>query len=500
MSALRPILRNVLLHPLSTAVVDDRGEHSFLKLGLGSLFTAREIERKTDQQHVGIMLPTSSAFPIALMGVWMAGRVAVPLNYLLSRDELAYVIRDSEVDTIITVKPLLDFIGGEEAIPDGIKLLMLDQMKTKGLPPLRWPPRTSADDMAAILYTSGTSGRPKGVMLTHGNLCSNAKAGIKHAQITERDTFLGVLPQFHSFGLTALTLIPLYQGSTVVYTARFVPRKIVELVEKHRPRIFIGIPSMYGAILSLKDAKPEQLQSLELPVSGGEPLPHAVYAGFQERFGIRILEGYGLTETAPVTNWSLPDQHREHAVGPSLPNVDIRIIDEEGKLLPVGSEGEIIIAGPNVMRGYYKLPDETREVFIHVDIPDEGRKQFFRTGDIGRLDEEGFLYITGRKKELIIVGGENVTPREIEEVLCAHASVHAAAVIPRRDDTRGEVPLAFVELEEGADFDEPTLRKWCRERLAGYKVPREIRRIDELPRSPTGKVLRRKLTLEMGEV
>jgi long-chain acyl-CoA synthetase len=478
MSALRPILRNVIRHPRSIAVIDDRGEYSFLKLGAGALFVAREVRAMTERKHVGIMLPTCAAFPMAMMGCWFARRVVVPFNFLLSREELDYVIRDSEVDTIITIKPMLEHIGGEEAIPEGVKLLKLEDMKTKGIPPLRWPPRAADDDLAAILYTSGTSGRPKGVMLTHGNLCSNAKAGIKHAQITERDTFLGVLPQFHSFGLTALTLIPLYQGSKVVYTARFVPRKIVELVEKHRPRIFIGIPSMYGALLSLRDA---------------------VYAGFLERFGIKILEGYGLTETSPVTNWSLPEKHREHAVGPALPDVDIRTIDDEGKLLEPGSEGEIIIAGPNVMAGYFKLQDETDKAFIQVDTPDAGRKRFFRTGDIGRVDEDGFLFITGRKKELIIVGGENVTPREIEEVLNAHASVHAAAVIGRKDDTRGEVPLAFVELEEDAEFDAAGLRNWCRERLAGYKVPREIRQIGELPRSATGKVLRRKLTPEMGD-
>src|SRR5690606_2505786 len=216
----------------------------------GALFIADRIEQSTARPHVGILLPTGGAFPMALVGAWLARRVAVPLNYLLSPSELTYVIEDSEIDLLITAGPMLDLLNLHEAIPPHVRLLKLEEADFTGIPPLRWPPCYSDDELAVILYTSGTSGRPKGVMLSHGNLESDAWAGIQHATITKADTFLGVLPQLHSFGRTALTLIPLAVGANAVYSARFVPKKIVSLIRKHRPDIIMAIPTMYGALLS----------------------------------------------------------------------------------------------------------------------------------------------------------------------------------------------------------------------------------------------------------
>jgi long-chain acyl-CoA synthetase len=213
-----------------------------------------------------------------------------------------------------------------------------------------------------------------------------------------------------------------------------------------------------------------------------------VLEGFKERFGVVINEGYGLTETAPVTNWCRPDEHKPGSVGPALPDVEERILTATGERCAVGEEGEIGIRGPNVMKGYYKRPDETAAVF-----DGEG---FFRTGDMGRFDEDGHLFITGRIKEMLIIGGDNVFPREIEEVLEAHPSVHACAVIGMPDESRGEVALGFVELEPGCEFDEQALRAHCRERMAQFKVPREIRLLERLPRNPTGKIMRRELSVE----
>jgi len=417
----------------------------------------------------------------------------VPLNYLLSKDELRYVIQDSQVDTIITVGPMVDFVG-QDAIPDDIHLIRLENADFTGFPPLRWPPNPGSDDLAVILYTSGTSGRPKGVMLTHGNLRSNVEGAITHANLTRADMFLGVLPQFHSFGMTILTLLPMRIGAQVVYAARFVPRRIVELIKKHRPDIFVAIPSMYGALLSVKSAEADDLQSIRLAISGGEALPQDTFERFHERFNVRILEGYGLTETSPASNWSTPDRNRRGAVGQTLPQVDVVIVDDHDHVLPPHAEGEILIAGPNIMAGYFNLPEQTAEVFVDLKVDGHvEHRRFFRTGDIGKLDEEGYLYITGRKKEMLIIGGENVFPREIEEVLNRHASVAESAVVGKQDGMRGEVAIAFVELEEGSDFDEKALRAWCRDRLAQFKVPREIRLIDALPRNPTGKIMRRKL-------
>lgn len=497
MSLLRPILLKALKHPKQVAVIDDRSSYSYAKLAAGSLFVAREIRQTTSARHVGVMLPTSGAFPLTVLGAWLAGRVPVPLNYLLAKEELQYVIRDSDIDTLITSTQMLEFIGGAEVIPDGIKIVELEKVNFKGIPPLRWPPNPSDDDLAVLLYTSGTSGKPKGVMLTHGNIQSNAFAAVEHANITKADTFLGVLPQFHSFGLTVLTLLPLVIGAKVVYTARFVPRKIISLIEEHRPDIFIAVPSMYGALLSVKSAGPESFKSIRLAVSGAEPLPDATYDAFKERFGVGLLEGYGLTETSPATNWSTPSKNKRHAVGTALPGVGNYIVDGDNKILGPNEEGEIILTGPNLMKGYYKLDEQTAEVITTITPPGSDKPvRAFRTGDIGKLDDEGYLYITGRKKEMLIVGGENVFPREIEEVLNTHPSVAASAVIGKQDGMRGEVPIAFVELNEGATFDEASIRNHCRESLAQFKVPKEIKVLDQLPRNPTGKIMRRALKAE----
>jgi long-chain acyl-CoA synthetase len=433
---------------------------------------------------------------MALMGTWFTGRVAVPLNYLLAKEELRYVIDDSQIDTIVTVKPMLDFIGGAEVIPPHINLLMVEEVDFTGVPPVRWPPLKSDDDLAVILYTSGTSGRPKGVMLSHGNLASNVDAAIEHARLSSADTFVGILPQFHSFGLTALTLIPLRTGSHVVYSARFTPKRVVAMIREHKAEIFMAVPSMYGALLAVKGATAEDFKSLRLAISGGEPLPAAVFDEFESRFGVRILEGYGLTETAPVSNWSVPDRFRRKSVGPALPGVEILIVDEQNRVLPPNTDGEVLIDGPNIMKGYFRLPEQTASVFVEVDVPGANgaaKRRFFRTGDIGRIDDEGYLYITGRKKEMLIIAGENVFPREIEEVLDKHPAVRASAVIGKMDELRGELPVAFIELNEGVTFDETDLRSWCRDRLAQYKVPREIHVMEALPRNPTGKIMRRQL-------
>lgn len=464
-------------------MVDDQRTWRGVDLLLGAMHLAAEIERRSRSWTVGVLLPAGGAFPMAALASWMTGRTVVPLNFLLKPEELQYVVDDCETDLIISAGPMLEFLGSPPSVET---MLRLEEMKFRGLPEPMWPAMTDEERLAVLLYTSGTSGKPKGVMLSHANISANIRQVIEFAGFNHRDVVLGVLPQFHSFGFTVLTLLPLTVGAKAVFTARFVPQRIVKLCREHRATAFIAIPSMYGALLHVKNAEPEDFASLRFIVSGGEPLPEAISSGFLERFGKRICEGYGLTETSPVTNWCPADANAPHSVGPPLPGVSERIVDwETGAELPPGRDGEVRIKGPNVMRGYYKLPAETSAAF------DNGG--WFRTGDIGRLDERNFLSITGRLKEMIIVGGENVFPREIEEVLDKHPSVGASAVIGVRDDVRGELPWAFVEMKEGAAFDEPALRTWCRERLAGYKVPREIRVIEKLPRNPTGKIMRREL-------
>ena len=483
MSLLRTIQRSLVRRAFSPVAVDDFRTWTGVSSMVVSWHLSREISRRSAARNVGILLPTSGMFGPAMLACWTAGRTAVPLNYLLSRSDLEYIAKDAGLDAVVAVGPMLDLVGGP--LP-GVETIRLDSLSFRGVPPVRLGRGAAPDDTLVILYTSGTSGRPKGVMLSERNLASNVSQVVRWARFGPPDTMLGVLPQFHSFGLTVLTLLPLCVGCRAVYTARFVPARLLELAARHRPSVFVAIPSMYNALLHSRGAGTGQFDRLRYAVSGGEPLPDAVAAGFHERFGVRINEGYGLTETSPVTNWCLPEEYRAHSVGRALPEVEERIVDPEGRVLGPGQDGEVRIKGPNVMKGYYNLPELTASVF------DE--QGFFRTGDMGRMDADGHLFITGRIKEMLIISGENVFPREIEEAVNHHPSVRDSAVVGLKDPSRGEVPVCFVELREGAAWDEAAVRAFVRERLPPYKVPREFRVLDALPRNPTGKILRRVLS------
>ncbi len=463
---------------------DDRRSYRGVDLLVGSMHAASAVDRVCRSDTLGILLPTSGAFPIAALAAWSLHKAVVPLNYLLARDELDYVIRDCGCDTIITAGAMLQHLGYE---PSAARLLRLEDVSFRGFPAPRWPARADDTDLAALLYTSGTSGKPKGVMLSHANLSANIRQTIEIAEFSPDDVLLGVLPQFHSFGFTVLTLLPLMVGIRTHMLARFVPTQVLQAIRRHRPTAFIGIPSMYGALLRLKSATREDFSCFRLMVSGAEPLPMDIAQRFEERFGQRIHEGYGLTETSPVTNVNRPGRARLGTVGPPVSGLEQVIVDiETDEFLPRGHEGEIRMRGPNVFSGYFGLPDATAGAF--------DARGFFRTGDIGRIDDDASLRITGRIKEMLIIAGENVFPREIEEVLDRHPSVAASGVVGMVDGIRGEVPVAFVEIEEGSAFDEGKLREHCRGLLAGYKVPRQIRVLEALPRNPMGKIMRRALS------
>lgn len=484
MSVHWPIIRKCLVEYDRVAIADDRGPVAAWKVVAGAAHVRAAVRGVCRTQNVGLLIPTSAAFPVAALGAWMDGRTIVPLNYLLKHEDLQYVIDDCETDTIVASAELLKHLAWTPRVKN---LILLEDIDFKRLPRLSWPAGARRDDLACLLYTSGTSGKPKGVMLTHGNIESNVRQCVEWVGFRDSaHSMLGVLPQFHTFGLTVLTILPLTIGLPVTYTARFVPTRIVKTLREVRPTVLVAIPSMYGALLSLKSATREDFASLQIAVSGGEPLPRAIFEGFRDRYGVVINEGYGLTETAPVINWCRPGEWREGSVGMPLPQVRERICDvNTGDAVELGQEGEIRVKGPNVMRGYFKRPEETAAVF------DE--QGWFRTGDIGRFDEARHLHITGRLKEMLIVGGENVFPREIEEVLNSHPMVAASGVVGLVDGVRGEVPVAFVEMEDGASFDEGVLRAHCRGQLAGYKVPRDIRVLEALPRNPTGKIMRKEL-------
>ncbi len=448
---------------------------SFQALSCG---LAGQIAARTDKPHVGVLLPTSVAGALSIFACWYAGRVPVPLNFLLTPPELARVIADADIDLVVTIDLMEKALVASQASP------LLVNGKTTLIPGSRPAPNAAAHELATLIYTSGTSGDPKGVRLTFDNLVQNARACIEHVRLTPDQVFLSVLPQFHSFGFTAMTMLPLILGASVHFLPRFSPAAVVSAIAEKRVSVFMAVASMYAALAKMRAADPSMLQSLGLAVSGGEALPVSVARAFAEKFGVEICEGYGLTETSPVATMNKPWAKRLGSVGLALPGVKVNTVDATGRELPVGGEGELVIRGHCVMQGYHNKPVATDEVV-------RGGALF--TGDIGRVDADGFVHITGRAKEMIIIGGENVFPREIESAIAEHPAVAEVAVIGTKDESRGEVAIAFVLIQDGATVTEGELKAVCRERLAGFKVPRDIRIARELPRGPTGKILKRAL-------
>jgi len=481
------IMRTWLYHPFRVAMVDDQQQWRGLKAWSAARHIARVIEQASSQPRIGIMLPTSGTTVASFAATWLLGRTAVPLNYLFAREELKYVIRHAELDAVVTVGPMLKHFGD---LPEGVKAIKLDEITFKGLPPMFRSLTRRDDHVAVILYTSGTSGRPKGVMLTTENLLANVEQIKNWVDFSPADCFVSALPQFHSFGFTVMSVLPAVIGCKAVFTARFSPPRILQLLKQHNATAFMAIPSMYAALLHAKSARPEHFASLRMLASGGEPLPDAVYDGYMERFGVALCEGFGMTETSPVTHLCRPQEERRGSVGRPMDGVEQRIVDADGKDVGPDADGELQLRGPNIMAGYFKDEAATNEAII-----DGG---WMRTGDMAQADAVGYTRITGRIKEMLIIGGENVFPREIEDVLVRHEDVAMAAVIGVKDPSRGEVALAFVEPVPGTSPDPKDLRTFCRDFLAGYKVPREIRVLDELPKGATGKVQRRALSKDTG--
>ncbi len=461
-------------HPAAcdqTLSLDYRGFRA-VSCGLGS-----HIAEQTSAPRVGILAPTSTACAAAVFASWYAGKVPVPLNFLLAPAELGKILADAEIDLIVAIERFAPAVAAT-----GLKILPLTPQTLT--PASGAAPASVPDDIGAVIYTSGTWGAPKGACLTFDNLVQNARACIEAAELSPDQVFLSLLPQFHAFGLTANTIIPLLMGATVHYQPRFSPVAVVNTIAQQHVSVFITIASMFGPLAALKDARPEQLASLTHPVSGGEPLPLKIAQAFEQRYGKRIYEGYGMTEASPVVSLNTPRAYRLGSVGQALPGISVTAVDESGQTLPAGQDGELIVRGHCVMQGYLHKPEQTAATI---------RDGALWTGDVGHVDADGFVHITGRAKEMMIVGGENVFPFEIESVLIECPGILEAAVIGVRDDVRGEVPVAFVIPAPGATPTEADLRTFCRSRLAAYKIPRQIHITQELPRGPTGKILKRAL-------
>lgn len=471
-----------------TAIVDEKGAISYgelLKLAsdLSVIFQKLGHVAGPLQTTVGICLPNSREFVASYFALLFNGITPVIINPLLSSTQIAYVVKDASVDAVITTGFFKDLFGGLVKECVYLDQISLPSPAPSQSPPAPYPGREG--DVAVIFYTSGTSANPKGVVLTHKNILGNLEGSLHPFDFSDKDIFLGILPLFHAFAFTVTLAMPLLFGARVVYISRFSGPKVLEHIEKDKITFLLAVPSMYRAILRAAQTSTHDLSSLRLAVTGGEPVPMDLLNAFQKVFPVPLLEGYGLTEASPIVSVNTPQSYKYGTSGRPLPNVEISIVDENNHALPQGKEGEIWVRGPSVMKGYLNLPELTRQT-----ITPEG---WLKTGDIGRLDEEGFLKITGRKKEIIIIGGENVAPAEIEDVISHHPGVFEVAVVGVPDKLRGEVPKAYVVCRSDTPLSEDELREYCHQHLPHYKVPRYFEFRKELPHGPTGKILKRAL-------
>ncbi len=469
-------------HPTDVAIIDDRGSMTWQQLAASVAGLAMYLSQQTTQSRVGILLPASAGFVASFYGTLLAGKTAVPLNFLLGEKEVAHCITDSGVDTIVTIPLLAGKL--KDAPLKVVDLTALPPVPTSAVRPKF--PQTSPTDVATVLYTSGTSGMPKGVMLTHATLQGDVDACIESAQLKGQHKFLGIIPLFHSTGLLATMIAPIRLGATTVYIGRFSPVATLNAIREHKISVMAAVPSMYGALVRLKEAGPADVESLYAPLSGGEPLPQAIREAFLAKFGKQLYEGYGLTETCGPIAVNVPHAVKPGSVGKPISGVEIKVVDDDNKPVAQGETGEIWIKGPPVMKGYLNNTEATGQA-----LTADG---FFKSGDLGKLDTDGYLHITGRKKELIISAGEKAFPREIEDAIMTLGTIAEAAVVGKKDDLRGEVPVAFVVPKEGQTVTSEQVREAARATgLAQWKVPKEVFITTELPKSPTGKVLKRLL-------
>lgn len=454
-------------------------------------------------EAVGILLANSIEFVVAYFGATCSGNIVIPLNPMLTCEELAYISTDASITTLVSHTALEPLISQLEKKVPNLKHIVLtpnvpdskkelahwhsfeEWMKNKPTPSLESNGKIKPDEVAAILYTSGTTGKPKGAMLTHKNLYSNAMSAYQTLRCSKLDSFLVALPLFHAFQATVGMLVPMVSGCKMVITDEFKPSSILELVENENLTIFLGVPSMYLLFTRLlKDEKPPK-RFFRLCVSGGAALPASIAHEFQTKFSLPIHEGYGLTEASPVCSVNpIEKPPKMGSIGLPLEGVQLRVVNEKGEELLRGEVGELTVQGDNVMKGYHGLPEATQQTI---------REGWLYTGDLAKQDDEGFFYIVDRKKDMIIVAGENVYPREVEEVLYQHPNIEEAAVVGVPDELRGEVPRAFVKLKENTQITKKEILTFCKERLATYKLPKSIRLIESFPKNATGKILKKDL-------
>ncbi|PLR97715.1 fatty acid--CoA ligase family protein [Bacillus sp. T33-2] len=456
--------------------------------------------------HIALLLGNSPHFVIGLYGALRLGATVIPVNPIYTADEIGYILNNGDVKAVIGLDllvPLAEKMHHHLPKVENFIICESGQGQTQHITALSiYPklktfadviaagdlhfqgPELKEDDTAVILYTSGTTGRPKGAMLTHRNLYSNAIDVSDYLKINEEDRVITALPMFHVFCLTVSLNAPLMSGGTLLIVPKFSPKEIFRIAKKYEPTLFAGVPTMYNFLLQHPEGDPQDLKSLRLCISGGASMPVALLKNFEKKFNVVVSEGYGLSEASPVTCFNPLDRPRKPgSIGTSIIHVENKVVNELGEELPPGEVGELIVRGPNVMKGYYKMPEETAATI---------KDGWLYTGDLASTDDEGYFYIVDRKKDLIIVGGYNVYPREVEEVLYNHPDVVEVAVLGVPDPNFGEAVRSYV-VSKNPELTEEQLLAYCSEHLAKYKVPASIEFIDELPKNTTGKILRRAL-------
>jgi long-chain acyl-CoA synthetase len=448
----------------------------------------------TAGDRVGLMLPNVPEFAELYYGILRAGAIVVPMNPLLKSREVAYYLADSQAALALAWHGVAGE-ASEGAARAGTDCVLIEpgELATVlgGYEPAADVADRTASDVAVILYTSGTTGQPKGAELTHDNLLHNVEVtSTTLLNLRPEDVILGALPLFHSFGQVVGMGCAVATGACLTLLPRFDPARALEIIKRDQVSVLPGVPTMYAAILHSAAGTAGDVASLRLCVSGGAAMPVELLRGFEKEFGCMILEGYGLSETSPVASFNHPDRARKPGtIGQAISGVQMRVQDDEGVPLPPGEVGEIAVRGHNVMKGYWRRPEETAQVMTGG---------WFRTGDLGRMDPEGYFSIVDRKKDMIIRGGLNVYPREVEEVLYEHPAVAEAAVIGVPDEMLGEEIAAMVTLKPGASATPEELRAHVKRQLAAYKYPRQVWIVAELPHGDTGKILKRSIVVPSG--
>ena len=457
--------------------------------------------KKSDR--IALYCINSDSFAIAYLGIVKAGATVVPLNLLQTPAEISYILNDAEVKGIIyhelfaqavdairdktpTLENLIR-VGSSESEDDDFNTTINNNCSA---PNVSFDPK---QDLAAILYTSGTTGKPKGAMLTHTNLASNTDSVIKSIRlIPGKDILVAVLPMFHAFAATAAMLTPMLRGLTMLPIVKFDPELLANSIQASRATILFAVPSMYNVLLNMNDEQVAKLSSLRFCVSGGAAMPEEIMRRFEEKFGKLIYEGYGPTECSPVTNVNpIGGTRKILSVGLPVEHVQLCIKDTDGIDLPNNEVGEICVQGPNVMKGYWKRPEETAKSF---------HGEWFRTGDLGKKDDDGYYYIVDRIKDMIIVNGMNVYPRIVEEVLYQHPDIIECAVIGHADELHGEIVAAYIVTKSDIELSATDIRHFCRNKLGRYQIPKKVFVIDALPKNATGKILKRELKEQQMEL